>query len=41
MGEVVAVLDIDSRAFDRFDQEDQSGLEKVVKIVEKYWKQFF
>ena len=41
MGEVVAVLDIDSRAFDRFDQEDQSGLEKVVKIVENYWEPFF
>ena len=40
-GEVVAVLDIDSRALGRFDQEDQRGLEKTVKIIEKYWKPFF
>jgi len=32
--QVVAVLDIDSINFDRFDQEDQLGLEAIVKIFE-------
>ncbi|MBW3525222.1 GAF domain-containing protein [Shewanella sp. NKUCC05_KAH] len=31
---VVAVLDIDSPIFDRFDQEDQKGLELLVKSFE-------
>ncbi|PCI62524.1 MAG: GAF domain-containing protein [Gammaproteobacteria bacterium] len=33
--EVIAVLDIDSVAFDRFDQEDQQGLETLVKLLEQ------
>ena len=32
---VIAVLDIDSIAFDRFDQEDQEGLEALVRLLEK------
>lgn len=40
-GEVVAVLDLDSREFERFDMEDQKGLEKVVKVIEKHWKSIF
>lgn len=34
-GEVVAVLDIDSVKFERFDEEDQQGLEALVAILEK------
>lgn len=33
-GTVIAVLDIDSTAFDRFDQEDQLGLEKIISLFE-------
>lgn len=33
-GKVVAVLDIDSPVFDRFDEEDQKGLELLVKSFE-------
>ncbi|MCH1931239.1 GAF domain-containing protein [Shewanella sp. A25] len=33
-GKVVAVLDIDSPIFDRFDAEDQKGLELLVKSFE-------
>ncbi|MCS6203375.1 GAF domain-containing protein [Shewanella baltica] len=33
-GIVVAVLDIDSPIFDRFDEEDQKGLELLVKSFE-------
>lgn len=33
-GKVVAVLDIDSPIFDRFDEEDQKGLELLVKSFE-------
>jgi len=33
--EVMAVLDIDSVAFDRFDEIDQQGLEAIVKVVER------
>jgi len=33
-GEVVAVLDIDSTAFNRFDDVDQQGLEAIVKVFE-------
>lgn len=40
-GEVVAVLDLDSREFERFEMEDQKGLEKVVKVIEKHWKSIF
>ncbi|BFL84380.1 Free methionine-R-sulfoxide reductase [Shewanella baltica] len=33
-GNVVAVLDIDSPIFDRFDEDDQKGLELLVKSFE-------
>lgn len=33
-GNVVAVLDIDSPIFERFDEEDQKGLELLVKSFE-------
>lgn len=33
-GKIVAVLDIDSVAYNRFDEEDQRGLEAIVKILE-------
>jgi len=33
--EVIAVLDIDSVSFERFDEEDQQGLETLVSILEK------
>ena len=33
-GRVVAVLDIDSPSFDRFDEDDQKGLELLVKSFE-------
>lgn len=32
--EVIAVLDIDSVAFDRFDEQDQAGLEQLIAILE-------
>lgn len=34
-GAVIGVLDIDSPVFDRFTEEDKSGLEEFVKIIEK------
>lgn len=34
-GKVVAVLDIDSPAFDRFDADDQAGLEALVRVIEE------
>ena len=34
-GSVIAVLDIDSVKYDRFDGEDQKGLEAIVKLLEK------
>lgn len=34
--EVIGVLDIDSPIFERFDDEDQDFLEKVVNLIEKY-----
>lgn len=39
-GEIVGVLDIDSPLFDRFDDQDQQGLEALVKILERAceWK---
>jgi len=33
--QIVAVLDIDSEKFDRFDDEDQKGLEVITNIFEK------
>jgi len=35
--EVVGVLDIDSPLLARFDDDDQAGLEALVKVVEKIW----
>lgn len=32
---VIAVLDIDSTVFNRFDEEDQKGLEAIVALFEK------
>jgi GAF domain-containing protein len=34
-GKVVAILDIDSRAFDRFDLEDEQGLISLVQAFEQ------
>ena len=34
-GQVIAVLDIDSVVFDRFDEEDQQGLETLIKLLEQ------
>ena len=34
-GKVVAVLDIDSPKFARFDEEDKNGLQTLVEILEK------
>ena len=35
-GQIIAVLDIDSVAFDRFDEQDQAGLEAIVsKLAEQ------
>jgi GAF domain-containing protein len=34
-GDIIAVLDIDSTKFERFDQEDQDGLEAIVKVFEQ------
>jgi len=33
-GKVIAVLDIDSPIFDRFDENDQIGLEKIINVFE-------
>lgn len=34
-GDIIAVLDIDSTTFERFDQEDQEGLEAIVNVFEQ------
>ena len=34
-GDIIAVLDIDSTSFKRFDKEDQDGLEAIVAIFEQ------
>ena len=34
-GAVIAVLDIDSVSFDRFDEEDQQGIEAIVRLFER------
>lgn len=34
-GDIIAVLDIDSTVFNRFDQEDQNGLEAIVHVFEQ------
>ncbi|RHW77193.1 GAF domain-containing protein [Colwellia sp. RSH04] len=35
-GKVTAVLDIDSTVFDRFDQEDQDGLNAIANLLAKH-----
>ena len=37
-GTVIGVLDIDSPIFERFDEEDQKGLEELVRIIETMYK---
>ncbi len=37
-GEVIAVLDIDSTHFERFDEDDQKGLEATVALLVKNMK---
>jgi GAF domain-containing protein len=34
-GEIVCVLDVDSKALDSFDEADAEGLEKIVELVYK------
>jgi len=34
-GDIIAVLDIDSTSFARFDQQDQAGLEAIVNAFER------
>ena len=34
-GDTIAVLDIDSTSFDRFDPQDQAGLEAIIKVFEQ------
>jgi GAF domain-containing protein len=34
-GDIIAVLDIDSKVFERFDQHDQDGLEAIVNVFEQ------
>ncbi len=34
-GKVVAVLDLDSPVFDRFDADDQAGLEALARVIEE------
>lgn len=34
-GDIIAVLDIDSTSFERFDQQDQEGLEAIVNALEQ------
>ena len=34
-GDIIAVLDIDSTVFERFDQDDQDGLEAIVNAFEQ------
>lgn len=42
-GDVVAVLDIDSPIFSRFDKADKQGLEKIVQLLETScdWNSYF
>lgn len=37
-GTTVAVLDIDSPSFGRFSEEDQWGMESVVKVITRLWQ---
>lgn len=38
--QIIAVLDIDSVAFDRFDEQDQAGLEAIVSTLAKQLSQW-
>ena len=38
-GQIIGVLDIDSPVKDRFSQEDEAGLQRVVEVVEQYLKE--
>jgi len=40
-GEVIAVLDIDSTTFERFDETDQAGLEQLAVVIENNIKPLF
>ncbi|MBQ3905595.1 MAG: GAF domain-containing protein [Lachnospiraceae bacterium] len=40
-GQIIGVLDIDSPVKDRFSQEDEAGLQRVVEVVEQYLKKGF
>ena len=40
-GQIIGVLDIDSPVKDRFSQEDEAGLQRVVEVVEQYLKKEF
>jgi GAF domain-containing protein len=33
-GEVIAVLDVDSRQLNSFDEDDKNGLEAIIKLIE-------
>lgn len=35
-GDIIAVLDIDSTVFERFDQHDQDGLEAIINVFEQH-----
>lgn len=37
-GDILGVLDIDSPLPNRFSEEDQIGLERIVSILEKFWR---
>lgn len=37
-GDILGVLDIDSQLPNRFSEEDQIGLERIVSILEKFWR---
>jgi len=37
LGDIIAVLDIDSRRINRFDRDDQQGLESIVRLLEKQY----
>ena len=37
-GDILGVLDIDSPIPNRFSEEDQIGLERIVNILEEFWR---
>ena len=36
-GKVIGVLDIDSPVLNRFNEQDQEGLERLVRVLEEHW----